>query len=486
MLSKKKNINNTNVFLSILLPLAILIFFSSTSIIYSINFISKNEILSNLSSFLIASFVWVLFYNKLRPIIDIKLLNLITCLFLTKTIINFLYIYYFQLNLLDYESSNDYEITAAGDSGLAHVSTLKFISETSNFIGKLFHHVNYYNNKGTLIVYSLIYESFGNFPTNTIPWDSLVVAIYSLIFYFVSGFINNNQKNNLIPIAIFILPAFFFTPLLYRDIYIVLFLSLSLFIVFNNNENTKFYLKFLFIIILSLILFFFRKFYFILPITFFIIYQFFYNIKLRKLIILIVAIFISFLIFYTLQNSELIFTNSAETSLQLGSINPDPLLRIIQYAQLIIIHGERIGGDFVTILENQNFFIKIFLRFCFLLISPFPWIQNIDNPNIIYSFFISLQIFLSFIIYLNLFSLIKSKKLNKNYLLIVIYFFIICLLATFGALQFTHYYIMAGLPILSLTLANIQFADIKRYSVYSFTLAITLHMLYFVAKKFFI
>ena len=122
----------------------------------------------------------------------------------------------------------------------------------------------------------------------------------------------------------------------------------------------------------------------------------------------------------------------------------------------------------------------------FFLISPFPWIQNIDNPNIIYSFFISLQIFFSFIIYLNLFSLLKSKKLNKNYLLIVIYFFIICLLATFGALQFTHYYIMAGLPILSLTLANIQLTDIKRYSVYSFTLAITLHMLYFVAKKFFI
>ena len=118
----KKNINNINVLLSVLLPLAILIFFSSTSIIYSINFISKNEILSNLSSFLIASFVWLLFYNKLREIIDIKLLNLITCLFLTKTIINFLYIYYFKLNLFDYGSSNDYEITAAGDSGLAHVS----------------------------------------------------------------------------------------------------------------------------------------------------------------------------------------------------------------------------------------------------------------------------------------------------------------------------------------------------------------------------
>ena len=127
--------------MSVLLPLAILIFFSSTSIIYSINFISKNEILSNLSSFLIASFVWLLFYNKLREIIDIKLLNLITCLFLTKTIINFLYIYYFQLNLFDYGSSNDYEITAAGDSGLAHVSILKFISEAPNLIGKLFHNV---------------------------------------------------------------------------------------------------------------------------------------------------------------------------------------------------------------------------------------------------------------------------------------------------------------------------------------------------------
>ena len=486
MLTKKKKINNSTLLLAILLPFAVLTFFSFTSIISSIGFISKNEILSNLVSFLITSFIWILFYNKLKPFIDIKLLNLITCLFLTKTIINFLYVYYFQLPLFDYESSNDYEISLAGDSGLAHNSILRFISESPSLIGKILNDVNYYNNKGTLIIYSLIYESFGKFPTNTIPWDSLVVTIYSLIFFFISGFINNNEKNNLIPIAIFILPAFFLTPLLYRDIYIVLFLSISLFIIFNNKEDSKFYLKFLLLIFLSFILFFFRKFYFILPIIFFLIHQFYFNVKLRKLIILVVTTFISILIFYTLYNSGLIFTNSSETSLQKEIVNLDPLLKLIQYAQLIITQGERVGGDFVEIVENQNFFIKIILRFCFFLISPFPWIQNINNPNIVYSFFISLQIFMSFIIYLNLFSLIKSKKLNKNYLLMVIYFFIICLLATFGALQFTHYYIMAGLPILSLTLGNIQFVDIKRFSLYSFTLAITLHMLYFIAKNFFI
>ena len=486
MLTKKKNINNSAVLLAILLPLTILIFFSSTSIIYSIYFISNNEILSNLSSFLIASFVWVLFYIKLRLIIDIKLLNLITCLFLVKTIINFLYIYYFQLPLFNYESSYEYEVNAAGDSGLAHMSVIRFIDEAPNFIAKIFHNVNFYNNKGTLIIYSLIYQSFGEFPTNVIPWDSLVVTIYSLIFFFVSKFINNNENNNLIPIVIFILPAFFLSPLLYRDSYIVLLLSLSLFIIFNNNRNTKFYSKVLILIFLSSILFLFRKFYSFLPIIFFVIHQFFFNIKLRKLIILLLTTFISFLILYTLHNSELVFTNSIETSLQKEVVNLDPLLKLIQYAQLIITQGERVGGDFVSILENQNFFVKIFFRFCFFLISPFPWTQNINNPNIIYSFLLYLQIFISFIIYFNLFSLIKFKKLNKSYLLIIIYFFIICILAVFGALQFTHYYIMSGLPLLCLTLANIQFLDLKRYSIYSLTLAVTLHMLYFVANKFFI
>ncbi len=485
MVSKKKlNINNL-VFLAIIMPLATLIILSSSSVIYSINFVSTNEVISNLSSFLIVSLIWVIFYIKLNGVIDKNILNIITCLFFAKTILNFLYIYHFQLPLLEYDTSNEYEISKAGDSGLTHISVLKSIYLAPDLYDRFFSYWNnYYNNTGVLIFYSLIYESFGKFPTNTIPWDSLVVGIYSIIFYLISGFINNDKKNILIPISIFILPAFFLTPLLYRDAYIVLFLSISIFIIFCNNEKNDNLKKFLILIFIGFILFFFRKFYSILPLAFFITYLIVHNIKLRKIITTISIILSAILSVYIFINFELIFTDSVHTGLQKSDITLNPLLAFIQDAQLKIIHGERSGGEFVTLLENQNYFLKIFLRFFFFLISPFPWFKNEFDSNSIYSLLISLQIFFSFILYFHVINLIISKSLNKNFFVLIVYFLLICFLAIFGALQFTHYYIMAGIPILTLTLIKIKFKYLKRYFIYSLSLGLLLHITHFISKKF--
>ncbi len=483
VIKKKFNIDNL-VFLAVLLPLSILIILSSSSVIQSIDFISTNEILSNLSSFLTASLIWMIIYIKLKDFFDQKLLNILTCLFFIKIIINFLYIYYFQLPLFNYDTSNEFEISAAGDSGLAHASTLRLISETPDLIDRLFNNINYYNNKGTLIIYSLIYESFGSFPTNTIPWDSLVVGIYAIIFYFASSFIINDSKNIIVPIVIFTLPAFFLTPLLYRDVYIVLLLSITIFIIFNNYEKNDNLKKIILLTFISFILFFFRKFYFFLPITFFLIYQIVHNIKLRVIILISLIILITILTVYTFINYELIFTNSTDTGLQKSEVTLNPLLQIMQDAQLKIIHGERTGGEFVKLLENQNYFLKIFLRLFFFLISPFPWFNREFDANSIYSLFISLQIFFSFILYFHVINIIISKNFNKKIFVLIIYFLLICLLAAFGALQFTHYYIMAGIPILALTLINVELESIKKYFIYSLFLSLLLHILHFMSKKF--
>ena len=64
------------------------------------------------------------------------------------------------------------------------------------------------------------------------------------------------MKNTLVPITIFILPAFFLTPLLYRDVYIVLFLSISIFIIFDNKEKNNNFQKFLILIFIGLFYFF--------------------------------------------------------------------------------------------------------------------------------------------------------------------------------------------------------------------------------------
>ena len=484
VIKKKFNINNL-VLLAIIMPLAVLIILSSSSVIYSINFVSKNEVISNLLSFFIVSLIWMIFYIKLNGVIDNRILNIVTCLFFTKTIINFLYIYHFQLPLFGYDSSNEYEISKAGDSGLTHLSVLKAIYLAPELYDRFFSNWNnYYNNTGVLIFYSLIYESFGRFPTNTIPWDSLVVGIYSIVFYLISGFINNDEKNTLVPITIFILPAFFLTPLLYRDVYIVLFLSISIFIIFDNKEKNNNFQKFLILIFIGFILFFFRKFYSILPLVFFITYLIVKDIKLRKIISTILIILTAILSAYIFVNFELIFTDSVHTGLQKSEIILNPLLSIIQDAQLKIIHGERSGGEFVTLLENQNYFLKIFFRFFFFLISPFPWFKNEFDSNTIYYLFISLQIFFSFILYFHVINLIISKSLDKNFFILIVYFLLICFLAILGALQFTHYYIMSGIPILALTLTKIKLKHFKKYFIYSLSLGLLLHVTHFISKKF--
>ena len=93
-----------------------------------------------------------------------------------------------------------------------------------------------------------------------------------------------------------------------------------------------------------------------MPLNFFITYLIVKDIKLRKIISTILIILTAILSAYIFVNFELIFTDSVHTGLQKSEIILNPLLSIIQDAQLKIIHGERSGGEFVTLLENQNYF----------------------------------------------------------------------------------------------------------------------------------
>ena len=180
VIKKKFNINNL-VLLAIIMPLAVLIILSSSSVIYSINFVSKNEVISNLLSFFIVSLIWMIFYIKLNGVIDNRILNIVTCLFF-KNHYKFSLHISFSITTFWIRFSNEYEISKAGDSGLTHLSVLKAIYLAPELYDRFSNWNNYYNNTGVLIFYSLIYESFGRFPTNTIPWDSLVVGIYSIVF----------------------------------------------------------------------------------------------------------------------------------------------------------------------------------------------------------------------------------------------------------------------------------------------------------------
>ena len=87
-------------------------------------------------------------------------------------------------------------------------------------------------------------------------------------------------------------------------------------------------------------------------------------------------------------------------------------------------------------------------------------------------------------LYFHVINIIISKQLNKNFFILIVYFLLICFLAVLGALQFTHYYIMAGIPILALTLITINLKYLKKYFLYSLYSGLLLHIIHFISKKF--
>lgn len=482
MIKKKNNFYLEKLFFLILcVPLIVLIFFSSISFIFSDKIFYNIEYLSNFFSTFIAALVWALFYINSKNFINIKVLNIISLLFFFKVSLNFLFFFSYQLPLYNVETSYGLNNINSGDVGLIHLSTLNIISAYPNLLERFFTEINFFNNKGTLYLYSIIYEAFGHYPTNTIPWDALVLAFSSMLFYEISNHIFKKQNSILLPVIIFLLPSFLITPLLYRDVYLLFFLSLTIYIIFNEE---KFIIKkIIFLICLSFIFFYFRKIYAILPILFYSIFLFINHHVYRTIMMCFIIIFIIFISVFINFYSDLIFLNSFETGLKKNEISSNFLISFFNDIQLKIIHGYRSGGEIVTFVENQNFFIKIIFRFIAFLISPFPWYFNQYDYNSFYNFLLISQVFVSFMIYFHTIDIFLMRKFNKNFFIILAYFFIICIIATFGALQFTHYYIIIAVPMLMTTLLNVDKKYFLKYFSLSLVSAIVLHITYYFIKS---
>ena len=466
------------IFYTIFFPFLLLVTLSLISKKIIFPYILYNENLSNFLSLVFASICWFLFYKKLKNFFGTKLSQIVTCLFFIKIFFNYIFIYTYQLPLYELDSSSGLD-NNYGDVGLINLSILRLIYENSDIFLRFISEINYFNNKGSIIFYSLIYDSFGAFPTNVIPWDSFALAATSLIFGYISTIINKSSNNIFSVIIIFILPSFFLSPLLYRDIYIVLFISISILIIFYNEEKSISLKKLFYLIFFSFILFFFRKFYFAIPIVFYLLFLIFSN-KFNFKIIFI-FIFISFLIlFFIFLYKKLIFVDSATSGI-LGSNNL--IIDTLRDLQLRLIHGERYGGQIVNFIENKNFLYKIIFRTFAFLITPFPWLNFNQGFYSVYYHVLSFHVFISIMIYTQIIIQILKNELTLYSKIMISFFIIICLYASFGALQFTHYYIIAGPPILITILNNISLKNIKKIFFISFIFSVLLHISHYLIKN---
>lgn len=464
---------------TLFLPFLTLITLSSL-----INKFYINEIIGNYFSVFSVLFFWIVFSKNINKFIESKILNTILFLILIRISINFIYFYTYQLPLSGLNFTQEIN-QFFGDSGLIHNRVLSYI-ETNNSLRDIFFNSSHLlNNRGTLVLYSLIYYIYGPYPSAIIAWDSLTIGFYSCIFYILAKKIFSNQNYNytFIPYLIFLMPAYLIFPLLYRDYYLIFLLGITCFTIFDFNETFELK-KYLYLFIFSILLYMFRKVYVVLPLAFLLTFYFIKYSNFRKMLFLMSSILALCIFFYVYNNKELVFISSDErNSIYHSSLYRNKLLELFQYIYMIIFEAPHLGGSLSEYFEKQIFPIKILFRSAMLFLSPFPWTQKIPQTYIIHQILIYMQVFFSLIVFYRLIDMLKQKIINKNFLILICFYIYIFIIAVLGAQQLSSLYVMIALPFLIIGFVNFKLQDFKIYTLYSFITIVLIHISYIITKK---
>jgi len=472
------------VYSSIFFPLFLLIIQTKL-----FNYSVLNEYLGNILSLFYVLFIWLLLIKFVYFNISVNFIKILTSLLIIKICINYFFLFFFQLPQLELDSSSFLNAYNSGDTGLINESIQNWADKIkfTEFNNQRLEFQEIYailNNWGSIYFYSLIYLNFGNFPSTTIPWASLATGFYSLFSYLISKKIYKDEKTSqIISFIIFLLPSFLVYPLLYRDHYLILLILSVVLIIFTDKKQLGLK-KIFYIFISSFILYSLRKVYFVLPLTFLIIYQFFFYKSLRKFYLYIIFLSILVICIYIYINKELFLSGSASSSSMLLRLIPDNefFKKTIHYIITIILYAERTGGLIFNYLETFGFPINRISNLFFLLISPFPWHQSISKELIHFYIFLYLQIFISFIVYFKIFFLLIKNKIDKNFLVLFSCYCIILFLALFGALQFSSLYIMIGLPLLIISLGKKVLHNKCNYILVTSIFFILMHLFFHLLK----
>lgn len=441
-----------------------------------------NELLANLFAFFSVILIWLIFYKVFNKYISIKILNIILLLMLLRISVNFFHIYFFQLPISGYVFSSEID-QFFGDSGLIHERTLMYLDYADNFYEIIFNEAHLLNNKGQLIIYGIIYNVYGPFPSTLVPWDTLVVGFYSCTFYLLSKAIFKNENCEYVPYLVFLMPVFTIYPLLYRDYYIILCIGLTSLIVLSFNDNLDFK-KYFYLIILSVFLYQLRKVYVILPMLFLYTFYFVKFSNFRKYLIYIFIITIFVLSFYIFYNKDLIFISSAKRSeIYHSTLYFNKILELLQYTYMIVFEAEHEGGNLSKYFEEQIFPIKMAFRSMTLLLSPFPWTNKIPSSHSVYQILLYIQTLFTFIVFYRICDLIKLKFFNKNFFVILCFYFYIFILAAFGAQQLSSLYVLISLPLLVTSFINFNIQEFKKYALFSVLFIIIVHIVYTITKS---
>lgn len=448
------------------------------------NFFFANEFLGNSVSALVVIIIFLTFNNLTKDKIEKKLIKFFFFFIILEILINYIFIYNYLLPRLNIYSTE--QLYFFGDTGLIHDRIIKY-HFYDQFSSLKESKKNLLNNPGVLFIYDLFYSVFGKYPSVTVPWTALVTSFYSYLSFLISKKILNDTKPSLfVPILIFFLPSYFVYPLLYRDHYLILLILFTTYLIIQNYKFLSFR-NFFYMFLLSFLFFFLRKIYVILPITFYIIYNFYYQKSYRRnLVIFLILSIIIFIIIFAF-NKNYILANSYERNIVLVEFFKKNLtLDFLNYIVLQVVFANREGGALISLTEQLNIPFNYFFRIIYLLLSPFPWYQKIDYPYGFYQILIYVQIFISLIIYIKIFSGIIKKQLSDLSIIFLLFFLVIFILAIFGSLQFSFLYISIGLPLLIISITKTIKDKLFISCIFSFFLIVMIHVAYYFANLLFI
>jgi hypothetical protein len=375
-----------------------------------------------LLSFITCSVLWVVAQRFLRCMnFGAKFMLLFNLLLLLKVIVGLVFI--------DSSIGNTSYIAwgpddLRGDTWAIHLAAEKFLSNRLHFglWGALqSDYISVIHTKGVAILYGSLYNSFGPYPSITIPWHALAMGFVCLIVAAMCDILSIEKKTiKLVILLIIIMPGFFVGGILYRDQFMLLLIMLcafaSIYAAINKN-----YESYLIAFICGWFLSYLRDEYIVLPLVAILSAHYVvgkYNLfKFAKVFIIGVSIF-----------AILVYLKIIPLDQFISRIFSNNLTELYSHFSLF-------SGNIIT---------NVMGKIVYMLLTPMPWWQVTVHKLQIFDY---AQTFFSLTILAILLMDYRTILAKRNLSFLILLWGFLFLMAVFGTQLHTRYFVIT-IPLL--------------------------------------
>lgn len=395
-----------------------------------------SEFTANVFSITVALACWF-FAGSLcfAPILGKRVFLLLTVLVLVRLCANYTHFYLIFAPLANIGSSNELaHADFTGDLGVQYNAALVFVDtlRTEGWLYALFG--DYYraiNNPGVSIVFGTLMSSFGEYGTVAIPWLVVYSGFSALMFGLVARGMGLGAKlSTRVIVLVFMMPVFYISPPLYRDIFIIFLLGLTAYTALELRSSSVLMIA-PFLIGESLLLFSLRLVYLLLPAAY-----------------ASIALFLNTPLNWRVASRWLVFAilGAVVVTAGWGFIGNE-------FTHFLDRSGDALESDQAAFSILAPFKAMGPLAFypaasVFAVLAPMPWWQPIEPSLLSYQVFSYAQTWYGLTIIIATYRSWKRRLLPEGGSLMITYYLIIFYLAIFGSLNFGFGYFQIALPFL--------------------------------------